>query len=302
MRVFVTGGSGYVGSAVVEELARAGHAVTGLARSPAAAERLEERGAVPVAGELSHPEAWAGAAAGCDAIVHLAQDGGAGDRRAADRATLRALVDGAGPSLRSYVYTSNAFVLGDQGPGVLGEDDDLPREPQWGAWRLDSEGDVLAAATGALATAVIRPGQVYGGDGGTLPLLWESAADAGAAMQVGDGGNRWSMVHRGDLARLYRRVIETGARGIFHGVDGAPLTVAELTRLASEAAGADGRTNVVPLDDARRDWGGFADMLALDVGVVPVRARGLGWEPAYPSFASAAGAAFREWEAIRAVR
>jgi nucleoside-diphosphate-sugar epimerase len=300
MRVFVTGGSGYVGGAVVEELVRAGHAVTGLARSPAAAERLEELGAAAVQGDLAHPDAWARAATGSDAVVHLAQDGAAGDRRAADRAVLRALVEAAGPSLRSFVYTSNAFVLGDRGPGVLGEDDPLPGEAAWGAWRLEAEGDVLAAATGALATAVIRPGQVYGGDGGTLPLLWESAVDGGAAMQVGDGANRWSMVHRGDLARLYRRVMETGARGVFHGVDGHPLTVAELTRLASEAAGAGGRTQVLPLDDARRDWGGFADMLALDVGIVPVRSRALGWEPAYPSFTASAGAAFREWEAIRA--
>jgi nucleoside-diphosphate-sugar epimerase len=302
MRIFVTGGSGYVGSAVVDELVRAGHAVTGLARSPAAAERLEELGARPVEGELGHPHAWAPAAAGSDAVVHLAQDGGAADRRAADRAVLHALVRAAGPALRTFVYTSNAFILGDQGPGLLGEDDALPGEPSWGAWRLDAERDVLAAATPSLATAVIRPGQVYGGDGGTLPLIWESAADQGAAMQVGDGANRWSMVERGDLARLYRRVVETAARGVFHGVDGAPLTVAELTRLASQAAGADGRTQVVPLDDARRDWGGFADMLALDVGVVPVRARALGWEPAWPSFAAAAGPAFREWEAVRAVR
>lgn len=300
MRVFVTGGSGYVGSAVVRELVRAGHAVTGLARSADAAARLERLGAAPVHGELAAPEGWASRAGGeHDATIHIAQDAAADDRLRADRRVVSAVVEAGRRTAkpRGFVYTSNVFLLGDQGTAPLGEDDPLPRAGRWGAWRLEMEREVLAAAGGNVTTAVLRPGQVYGGDGGTLPMMFGSARGEGAAAYVGEGRNRWSLVQRGDLALLFRLVVEARAGGIFHGVDGHPLPVGEIARLASEAAGAAGRTRGIPLDEARREWGAFAEMLALDVAAAPTRARALGWNPAHPSFVAGVAAAFREWAA-----
>lgn len=300
MRVFVTGGSGYVGSAVVRELVRAGHAVTGLARSAEGAARLDGLGASHVRGDLAAPEGWATRAGEeHDATVHVAQDGVADDRLQADRRVLAAVVEASRRTgePRSFVYTSKAFLLGDQGAAMLGEDDALPAPGQWGAWRLEVERDVLAAAGGGVTTAVVRPGQVYGGSGGTLPMMFGSAVEEGAAVYVGDGASRWSLVHRDDLAHLFRRVVEARDGGVFHGVDGHPLSVADVARLASEAAGAGGRTRAIPLEDARREWGSFAEMLALDVAVAPVRARALGWTPTYPSFAAGVTDAFREWAA-----
>lgn len=298
MRVFVTGGSGYVGSAVVRELVGAGHAVTGLARSAEGAARLDALGAAHVRGDVAAPEGWAALAGGeHDAVIHVAQDGTADDRLRADWRVLAAVVE-AGRRTgepRSFVYTSNAFLLGDQGVAMLGEDDALPVPGRWGAWRLEAERAVLATAGGGVTTAVVRPGQVYGGNGGTLPMMFGSAVEEGAAVFVGDGANRWSLVHRDDLARLFRRVVEARACGVFHGVDGHPLAVADVARWASEAAGAGGRIRALPLDDARREWGGFAEMLALDVAVAPVRARALGWTPAHPSFSDGVAGAFREW-------
>lgn len=301
MRVFVTGGSGYVGSAVVRELVGAGHRVTGLARSDVAAARLAGMGAETVRGELGRPEEFADVAGEHDAVVHVAQDGEAEDRLEADRRLLEAVLGAArrAGGERAFVYTSNVFLLGDQGERALGEDDALPGPPRFAPWRLRVEREVLAAGDERVATAVVRPGQVYGGDGGTLPMMWEPAAAGEAAPFVGEGRNRWSMVHRADLARLFLRVVETRARGTFHGVDGQPMTVAAIARAASEAAGAGGRTRAIPLEEARRDLGGFADMLALDVAALPVRARALGWEPRYGSFPDGAAAAFAEWKAER---
>lgn len=279
MRVFVTGGTGYLGGPLVRALVAAGHQVTGLARSAEAEARLEALGALPRRGDLTDLASLGEAAAGHEAILHLAQDRDAEDRSAADRAILDALLADArrtGAPV-SLVYTSNAFLLGDQG-AELDEDDVWPHAPQWGAWRLEVERYALAAATPAIAAAVVRPGQVYGGGaGGTFPMLVEAAGE-GAVFYLGEGGNHWPLVHVDDLADLYVRVVEARARGIFHGVADAATTRA-IARVVSQAAGAEGRTRSIPVEEARREWGAFAEMLALDVRAAPRRARRLGWNP-----------------------
>jgi nucleoside-diphosphate-sugar epimerase len=302
LSVFLTGASGYLGGALVDELLAAGHRVAALTRAAESAARLAARGVAAVVGTLAEPAGWRDAAAGHDGYVHLAQDAAARDRLDADRVALDTLAIAArrgagGPA--SLVYTSNAFVLGDQGGAMLHEDDPLPGGPRWGGWRLDAERHALSLGDETVAAAVVRPGQVFGGDGGTLPLLFESAVRDGAAAHVGDGDNRWSMVHRGDLARLYRLVVERRARGAFHGVDETPVRVRDLARAASEAAGAGGRTRAVPLDEARAALGGFADMLALDVVVGCRRSRALGWRPEAAPWPAAAADAFAEWRASR---
>ena len=296
MRVFLTGGSGYLGAPLTAALVGAGHRVAALARSETAARVLAGLGAEPVAGDLRQPAPFAREAARCEAFVHLAQDLGP-ERYETDARLIDALVDleGGASRLRHLIYTSTLFVLGE----VVGEpasEDTEPDPPVFLAPRAAVERRVLAAGGPGLAATVIRPGMVYGGgEGGSVSELFRSAVERGAAHYVGDGGNRWSLVHRSDLARLYLAVLAARAPGLVHAVDARPLPVVEVARAASRAAGRGGAVAAIPLEEARRELGTFADALALDQPAVTLRADELRWEPRWRPFDESAADAFEEW-------
>lgn len=280
MKIFITGGTGYVGGPVVARLARA-HDVTALARTDAGAQGLARVGATPLHGALDDVTSFRDAAAQADAIVHLAAG-----RHPVDE--LLALAGG-----RVFVYTSVLFLLGDT---AAADEETSPRPLPHLVSRLEEEQRVLAAATSDRATAVIRPGMVYGGgDGGAVSMLFRTAADEGAAAYVGDGANEWPLVHRDDVADLFALVVEAQARGVFHAVDEAPATVLQIARAASEAAACEGRTRAIALDDARQFLGPFADALVLNQHVTAPRSHALGWAAARPPFVSDAPRAYDEW-------
>jgi nucleoside-diphosphate-sugar epimerase len=294
VRVFVTGGTGYVGSAVVRALVQGGHRVASLSRSPDRDTVVEALGAEPVRGSLPDLPRLAGRLAEHDALVHVAMDYGLGPP--ADRAAVEALLGAAraAKAPRLVVYTSGVWVLGETS-SPAGEDASTARPAAAVAWRPAHEKLVLDAASGSLATAVVRPGIVWGEKRGLFIGFMESARKGGAAAHVGPGTNRWPPVHREDLAALYRLLVERRARGVYHGVDGTAPRVAEMARALSEAAGAKGATRSVPLEEARKTMGPMADALATDQVVLAPRSAELGWKPSRPSFPEAAKVAFQEW-------
>jgi nucleoside-diphosphate-sugar epimerase len=298
MRVFMTGASGYIGSAVVEAFVAAGHEVMGLTHSPEKVRKLESLGATPIQGDIAKPLIWSEEAAGHDELIHLAFD--YETPVDADFAAIDALLEVGRTTVGRnchMIYTSGCWVLGETGDDPADEEAPLTHPAPIVAWRPAHEAQVLGSSDETFFTAVIRPGMVYGGHGGLVARLFESASTADAAEYIERGENRWSLVHRDDLARLYLAIAEERATGVFHGVDGTALRVADVAQAASRAAGAGGKTNSISLTEARQRLGPVADALLLDQVLGAKRSRELGWEPLRTSFSAAADDAFREWKA-----
>ncbi len=301
MEIFVTGVTGHVGGAVARRLAEAGHRVTGLLRSAGKRDRLADAGIEPVYGDMTIPASYRPAAREHDALIHCAFRG-EGDAVGGDRTALDALLDAArlGERPRTVVYTSGCWVLGDTGGEVADEDTPVEDPAEVVGWRPRHEQIVLEAdGEEGLTTAVVRPGLVYGGAGSLTGRLFATAEREGAAEVPGDGEQHWSFVHREDLADLYLRVLEEGASGIFHGVDGVPVPAREAARAASEAAGAGGRVRTVDVEEARQELGAMADALCLDQRLAARRSAEIGWGPERPCFPEAAEAACRAWRQAR---
>ncbi len=300
MRVFITGATGYIGSAVAEAFARAGHAVTGLVRSEAAARGLAAREVATVTGTMEAPESYRAAAQDAQVLVHCAAEmserGPGLDMRTVE--ALLALAAEAGRP-RLVVYTSGVWVLGDTGGAAADEASPL-QAPAAVAHRVETERRVLGASTGTVRTLVVRPGCVYGGRGGLTAGWFASAVADGAARIVGDGGNRWSMVHVDDLARLYLLAAESPWGGeVFNATDRSRFTVRECAEAASRAAGAGGRIAAVTVAEAAGRLGGVSECLAMDQHVDSSKAvRMLGWQPRHGGFVDEVDRAFAAWCAV----
>ena len=293
MRVFITGGSGYLGRSVTAALRNDGHEIIALSRSPRSDEVLSGLRAAPLRGDIREIASFLGRAARCDAFIHLAQDRSS-ERYETDRRLVDALAQLERRSELHLIYTSTLFVFGDVTAGPVDERSEA-RPPDFIAPRLAVERQVLSARRPGLITSVVRPGMVYGGgEGGSVSEFFRSAVEEGAAAYVGAGENRWTLIHRDDAGSLYAAALAHRCEGIIHAVDGVPMAVREIARLASEAAG-NGATRSIELAEARQALGTFADALALDQPAVTVRSHELGWSPAWPPFSKSAPAAFEEW-------
>lgn len=294
MNVFVTGATGYIGSAIVQSLVRAGHRVTGLSRSEQKDAEVRRLGGTPVRGGLGSVSALARELAAQDAVVHAAVDYGLGPP--ADREAVEAMITAARAAGRPFglVYTSGVWVLGDTG-GVVDERASTDRPAQASAWRPAHEQRVLAEGDDRVAAAVIRPGMVYGGRRGLVAPWFAQAEREGAASYVAPGTQRWSLVHVEDLAELYRLVVEQRAKGVFHGVDGRPTPAADAATAYSRAAGK-GPARELSLADARLAMGPMADALAMDQQVVSARAGEVGWKLRHADVVSTAADMYREWK------
>ncbi|MFE2071140.1 SDR family oxidoreductase [Streptomyces sp. NPDC059467] len=214
MRVFVTGATGFIGSAVVRELLGAGHQVLGLARSDAAEAALKEVGAQAHRGDLNDVDGLRAAADATDGVVHTGFNHDFSDPHGALRTELAALAafgDALADSGRPLVISS---VTGLLAPGRLGTEADGPDPAAPGAHRGESERAALALADRGVRVSAIRLPAVHGvGDHAFVPHLIAIARDKGVSAYQGEGVNRWSAVHRLDAARLYRKALETAPAG-----------------------------------------------------------------------------------------
>jgi nucleoside-diphosphate-sugar epimerase len=282
MQVFVTGATGYIGSAVAVALRKAGHTVVGLARSEDQMHVLAAKGLGGHRGDLRDLSSLAEGARHADAVIHAALPATA-DAPQVDRAAVQAILDELNQFNRPFIYTSGCWVLGNTGDRVADEDTPLAPIPLV-AWRPAVEQLVLDAARHGVQGIVLRPAMVYGGGDGLVGTFVESARRQGAARVVGDGRNRWTFVHVDDLADLYVRALGAASGTLLFGAHGPALQVRDVAEAASRAAGAGGKIEIVPLEEARKTMGPMADGLALDQQVSGERAvRLLGWRPQAPT-------------------
>lgn len=221
MKVFVTGGSGQTGPAIIRELVRNGHGVTGLARSDTSAMTLEGLGAAVTRGSLDDLDVLAAAASAADGVVHMAYGGDYADpermiRREVDAVT--AIGNALEGSDKPFIVTSGTLVLPH---GALGTEDTVPDPDGPAAARLAGEDACLTFAHRGVRAVVLRLAPTVHGpdDHGFVPMLIGTARDKGTSAYVGDGRNRWPAVHREDAATLYRLALESAPAGsVLHAV------------------------------------------------------------------------------------
>ena len=287
MRIFVTGASGWIGSAVVADLLAAGHQVVGLARSEASAQALDTAGAQVARGDLGDLDVLRAAAADSDAVVHLAfrhDIAFAGDFDTAvssDRAAIQALGDALAGSDRPLAVASGVAGLK---PGAVATERDMAEPFAGPGGRVLNERAVLALADRGVRSMSVRfAPTVHGeGDHGFIAAVVAADRSAGTAAYIGDGVNRWPAVHRFDAARLVRLGIEGAPPGsVLH-------AVAEEGVVLREVAEAIGRGLGVPVtsitsEQAGDQFGFLAGFLAMDMPVSSALTRDLlSWRPTGP--------------------
>ncbi len=297
MRIFLTGGTGYVGAAVLEVLVRAGHRVDALVRNTEKAAQVHARGAHPVMGDLANAASYAHAAGAADGVVHAAL-GASPKAPEIERTALDTFLLPLPGRQRFLIYTSAVSVLG---PCPRPVDETAPLNPiAHLAWRASHEALVLDGATDCLRTAVVRPGVVYGGSRGIVGALLRDAAN-GLVRVIGNGDNHWPLVYERDLGELYLRLATTpGASGIYHANDEGDERVNDLVAAIAEHVRIRPSVRRVPLPEARNKMGAHAEALALDQLVRSPRARALGWSPSLHSVAGNAARLVEEWRRGRA--
>jgi nucleoside-diphosphate-sugar epimerase len=282
MQIFLTGATGYIGSAVLDAMIKGGHRVTAIARDPEKAEGLLARGATPIIGELGLPKTYLDAVRKADAVIHTAYESSPRGVQL-DRQSIETMLQAQGEANRAdgkprtFIYTSGIWVLGRT---TKAAEEDAPLDPPPNvAWRPAHEDLVLSAFSGGLRTVVIRPGLVYGGGKGIVSDLIKDALN-GLIRVVGPGKNRWPCIYDHDLGDLYLRILEAPmAAGIFHATDEADERVIEIVEAIASQVSQRPDIRNMPMAEARKKLGPYADALALDQKVRSPRARALGWTP-----------------------
>jgi nucleoside-diphosphate-sugar epimerase len=284
MRVFVTGGSGHIGSALVAELLDNGHSVVALARSDSPAAAVAEAGAEVRRGTIDDAEVLRQAALDADGVIHLAYHHDFSDSAAAaavDLAAVRALGSGLENSGKPLVITSGTLLFA----GLAGGRSATERDTGERGPRIDSENAAIALAERGVRSSVVRLAPVVHSEldrHGFVVRLIDIARATGVSAYVGDGRNRWPAVHTRDAARLFRLALESAPGGWRpHGVADLGIAFREIAHALAQRL--DVPTASISADDAAEHFGFLGALVGLDNPTDNALTREtLGWTPTHP--------------------
>jgi nucleoside-diphosphate-sugar epimerase len=285
MRVFVTGASGWIGSATVDELLAAGHQVVGLARSATSAAALAAKGVQVRRGDLDDLDGIRAGAESAEAVIHLANKHDFADpaaTNAAERAAVETIVDALAGSGRPFLIASGIAGVAQGKPATEADPSPFhgPDSPRGGTENLALE----SAGRGVHPVSLRFSPTVHGtGDHGFIAVLAAIAREKGVSGYPGDGNNRWAAVHVADAARMVVRGLEKAPAGTrLHAVaeEGLP------TRVIAEAIGRAFGLPVasIPAEDVPAHFGWIGGFFAMDLAATSgVTRELLGWEPTGPT-------------------
>ena len=272
MKILLTGGTGLIGSAVLDALIGAGHQVTAVVRNQQSSLKVTDRGATGVIGDLFDATWLAAELRVHDGLIHTAAGSDERDAELND-AVIAAALDSFTGTVKPFVHTGGIWIYGSN-PAIVETDELQP--PAITAWRPAGEQRVLESP---IKGSVVQPGVVYGHGGGIPAMLAGGAAEDGSLTLIGSGDQHWTTVQVDDLADLYVRVLEQAPGGkAYLGVSGDNPTVRELGEAVTD--------DVVPESDEATlaRLGAFGEALLLDQQATGNRARSeLGWEPKAPT-------------------
>lgn len=280
MKVFVTGATGWVGSALVAELIGAGYQVTGLSRTAEKAAALARAGARVLQGTLDDHDLLREAAGASDAVIHTAFNHDF-SRFAANAAQDRRAIEVLGSALqgsqRPLLVTSGVALVA---PGRLALESDLP--PTHADFPRRSEAAAIALAEGGVRAASVRLApSVHGlGDHGFMAILAGLAREKGVSAYLGEGRNRWPGVHVLDAARLYRLALESGvSERAYHAIADEGVAFKAIAEVIGRQLG-------LPVESRGREhFGWFADFAGADMPASSAHTRQVtGWTPSGPGF------------------
>jgi nucleoside-diphosphate-sugar epimerase len=285
MRVFVTGASGHIASAVVPELIAAGHDVVGLARSDRAAAAVTALGATPYRGDLEDLDGIGKAAADADGVIHLAFDhgqmrsGAFADAAAKDLAVVHTLGDALAGTGKPLVGTSGTLAVANLGRPATEEDPARPGP------RTDAENTVLGFADRGVRSSVVRIPPITHSvldRHGFARVLIATARQAGVAGYPGDGTNRWPAGHTLDVGHLFRLALEDAPPGTrWHAAGDEGIPVREMAQSIGDHLGLP--TASIPADRLEAHFGFLTPLIVLDNPTSTALTRKvLGWEPVHP--------------------
>jgi nucleoside-diphosphate-sugar epimerase len=271
MKIVLTGGTGYIGSAVLQVLVGAGHQVTAVVRSQRSSLRVSDLGATGVIGDLFDAQWLASELRGHDALVHTAA-GGDGRDAALDDAVIAAALDAFAGTSKPFVHTGGIWTYG---AGAAITDDQEPRPPALTSWRVPREQRVLESG---LRATVLRPAVVYGHGAGIPAMLTSAAAEQQPLTLIGSGEQHWTTVHVDDLAELYLLALQHSPGGrAYIGASGENPTVRALAEAVTPSLSPE------PDDATIARLGDFGAALLLDQQASGQRARSeLHWTPTRP--------------------
>lgn len=289
MRVFVTGASGWIGSATVPELLANGHEVIGLARSDASAVAVADAGATVQRGSLDDLASLRAGAEAADAVIHLAfihDFANFAESVAADRRAIDAMAEALAGTDKPLAIASGLLgVVGaDGGPATEGDGLDVDPAQAASPRQVTADATLALADRGIRSTVVRLPPTVHGtGDPGFIANYVQVARERGAAGTVGDGANRWPAVHVGDAARLFRLAIEQAPAGtVVHANDEQGVPFREIA--ATVGRGLDVPVTEVAPEAAGEHFGPLGMFYAMDAPASSAVTRErFGWQPAGPT-------------------